>query len=97
MQEKSNEIINLIDEKVKVKHDVSNTIIHFMEELGEMFKEIGRGSYRHEGVNKEELSSEIADVLIFLMKIADNYDIDVEKAFVEKANKLKEKWNLDGD
>ncbi len=95
MQSQANEIINKIDNKLNVKHDLNNTIIHLVEELGELMREIGKPKFRHEEINKEELGNELADVLIFLMRISELNNVNIEDAFRNKVEKLKERWGLD--
>lgn len=38
---------------------------------------------------KEDLSEEIADVLVYLIQIASKYSIDIEEAFIAKIEKIK--------
>ena len=44
---------------------------------------------------REELSSEIADVLVYLLRVADTTGIDPTKAVVEKMKRNREKYPLD--
>ena len=94
MQKISNEIIDKLDAKLNVKHDTNNTVIHLMEETGEIFKELGRPAFRHQGLNKEELGDEISDVMMFLMRLAELYNIDMNEAFKRKAERLRKRWDL---
>ena len=46
--------------------------------------------------NKEELASELADVLLYLMQIASMSDIDLGKAVMQKLEKNYQRtWNTD--
>ena len=57
----------------------------------------------HEDVNdalkderfREELSSEIADVMIYLLRVADTCGIDPTKAITEKMKRNREKYPID--
>ncbi len=66
------------------------------EEVGELAKEIRKASglYTERGKKiKIELSLEMADVLNYLLDIANHYGIDLEKAFWEKERiNKKRKW-----
>jgi len=44
---------------------------------------------------REELASEIADVLVYLLRVADTAGIDPVKAFVEKMKRNREKYPID--
>jgi NTP pyrophosphatase (non-canonical NTP hydrolase) len=44
---------------------------------------------------RQELASEIADVLIYLLRVADTCGIDPTKAIIEKMKKNKEKYPID--
>jgi len=44
---------------------------------------------------REELASEIADVLVYLLRVADTTGIDPAKAIVEKMKRNREKYPID--
>lgn len=44
---------------------------------------------------REELASEIADVLVYLLRVADTTGIDPTKAVVEKMKRNREKYPID--
>jgi dCTP diphosphatase len=44
---------------------------------------------------REELASEIADVLVYLLRVADTCGIDPTKAVIEKMKKNREKYPID--
>ena len=44
---------------------------------------------------REELASEIADVLVYLLRVADTCGIDPTKAIIEKMKKNREKYPID--
>jgi NTP pyrophosphatase (non-canonical NTP hydrolase) len=65
------------------------------EEIGELFKAIRK--YDGIGIDPlskvNELEGEIADIFIYLCSIANRFDIDIEKAFLKKEEKNKQrKW-----
>ena len=73
----------------------------FTEEIGELAKGIRTYSdlYQEEGkqkqkaVAKKELEGEFADVLSYLLDLANYFDIDLEQAFREKeAINAKRQW-----
>ena len=44
---------------------------------------------------REELASEIADVLVYLLRVADTCGIDPTKAVIEKMKRNREKYPID--
>jgi NTP pyrophosphatase (non-canonical NTP hydrolase) len=84
------EIRGFSEEKVVTK------CLQMGEEVGELFKAIRKA----EGVKIDKnsrfgtVSEELTDVFIFLLSIANRYDIDLEKAFRAKEEENKKRvWN----
>lgn len=90
-QEKVDEIVKMFDKKFNCEHNVSNTFIHLIEELGEVAKELNKPNIRNEDLRKKELGEELVDILVFTTRLANLHDIDLEKAIEEKINKVKER------
>ncbi len=68
------------------------------EEVGELAKAIRNKIklYHEEGkvIKEDELEDEIADVLSYLLDLANKFDIDIETAFRNKeAKNAKRVWN----
>ncbi len=68
------------------------------EEVGELAKAIRNKMklYHEEGkeIKSDELEDEIADVLSYLLDLANKFDIDIETAFRNKEKKnAKRVWN----
>ncbi|WP_375749646.1 MazG nucleotide pyrophosphohydrolase domain-containing protein [Vibrio sp. HN007] len=66
------------------------------EEVGELFKAVRKaeGIAIDQNSKVGELSGELADVFIYLCSIANRYDINLEKAFLDKEEKNKKrKWS----
>jgi NTP pyrophosphatase (non-canonical NTP hydrolase) len=93
-QEKANEIIEKIDEKVKCEHNANNTFLHLMEEIGELANELNKPSIRNEEIDKNNLSEEFADVFLLLTKLATLNEIEIENSIKNKFEALKKKHNL---
>ena len=65
------------------------------EEIGELFKAIRKynGIAIDPSSEVSEIEGEIADIFIYLCSIANRFDIDIEKAFLKKEEKNKQrKW-----
>jgi NTP pyrophosphatase (non-canonical NTP hydrolase) len=57
-----------------------------VEEIEEMFID---------EIKREEIEDEVADVLFFLMRFAQKFDIDLADAFDRKSKKSKEKYPVE--
>jgi NTP pyrophosphatase (non-canonical NTP hydrolase) len=69
-------------------------IIALIGEVGEMsnlVKKVIRGDFMLDE-KKDELSEELADVLAYLLKLSYQLDIDLEKAYLNKMVKNKERF-----
>ncbi|NPE26850.1 hypothetical protein HNV12_02500 [Methanococcoides sp. SA1] len=73
-------------------------VLKVNEEFGELCDEILKknGSSR-KGESDNEISHEVADVLICVLLLADSLNVDIEKGLEEKVAKIKkrfaEEWN----
>jgi len=56
------------------------------EEIEEMFKD---------PIKREKIEDEMADVLYFLSRLAQKYDVDLSEAFERKMKKSEEKYPID--
>ena len=96
-QEKVSKIVE--DYHKKHKEDYKDTkeiiFIHLVEEIGEIAREIYNEKSKWRGeFNKEKLAEEIADSLVHLFRLSEEYDINIEKEFNKKIEKLKERFGL---
>jgi NTP pyrophosphatase (non-canonical NTP hydrolase) len=94
LQKGTDEIINAIDQKLGVKHDSNNTIIHAIEELGELARQINNKNIRAKEQDMDNLAEEISDVILLITRLANIYNIDIEKSIISKIEKLKQRHNL---
>lgn len=64
----------------------AHTALHIVEELGEVMREVLRlEAYKTpDEAARERLEGEIADVLMLLMKLANQYGVNVERGVVAK-------------
>ncbi len=86
-----NDLQTYVDEVCKergwVKDNYSEKFLLFTEEVGELAKAIRRsvGLYYEKAKPKDiELEEEFADVLSYLLDLANYFQIDLERAFREK-------------
>jgi NTP pyrophosphatase (non-canonical NTP hydrolase) len=93
LQKKADEIIDKIDKKVNVEHNLNNTFMHLIEELGELTAELGKLKYRNQNIDMENLKDEIADVVLFLCKLGNIYNIDIQDAINKKIEKLEKRYS----
>jgi len=95
--------IKELQEKIKSADEVrgwdsvflSQTFVHLIEEMGEIGRHIlFRDGYKtgdlSREINDEEFGKELADAIIFLVKLANAQGIDLDSIIQKKANK---NWN----
>lgn len=69
-------------------------LVSLTGEVGEtanIVKKIVRGDFKLEE-KKNDLQEELADVFIYLLKLSYQLDIDLEKAYIEKMGKNRERF-----
>lgn len=93
-QEKCAEIVKNIDAKYNINRDLHLSFTQFIEEVGELAKEINKPKLRNKEMDKENLEGEFADVFLQLCILADMFDVDLEKAVEKKQKVFKERHGL---
>jgi NTP pyrophosphatase (non-canonical NTP hydrolase) len=94
IQKQIEETVDILDQKFKCKHTPEITLIHLMEEIGELASQINNPNMRNKPIDMANLEEELADVLILAVKLASCYNIDMEKAIKNKIEMLKKRHNL---
>ncbi|HEX5447734.1 MAG TPA: dUTP diphosphatase [Candidatus Saccharimonadales bacterium] len=78
------------------KHSISEVFLLFSEEIGELAKDIRKFTgFKGEKPtdSTDQLSSELADVLNYLMEIANRFGVDLETAYRQKqATNASREW-----
>ncbi len=95
LQKKADEIIDKIDEKLGCKHSIDNTVLHLIEELGEVSRELNKPNIRNQEINKKGLGYELSDVLFLISRIANLNDINLEESIKGKIEELNKRHNFD--
>lgn len=95
IQKLASEIVDKLDKKFDVKRDAQLNLSQLTEELGELAKEVNLKKLRKRTPEKKNLEDEFADVFLQLAKLADSFNIDLDKAVLDKIKILKEKHNLE--
>jgi NTP pyrophosphatase (non-canonical NTP hydrolase) len=87
--------INVARSKSDIKHSNSwiplswaGALAGECGELANYCKKMARG----DKIEKKDLAYEIADILTYLSLIADQLDIDMEEAVIEKFNIVSKRW-----
>jgi len=73
---------------------LEHLLVCIMGELGEfsnIVKKIKRGDFKLSD-KTNELTDELADIFIYLLKISNQMDIDLEKSFFDKLEKNKKRF-----
>lgn len=93
-QTKCSKLVELIDKKYNIKRDSQLSFTQFIEEAGELAKDINLPRLRNKEIDIENLRGEFADVFIQLCALANLHNIDIEEATEEKIAVLKERHDL---
>lgn len=93
-QEKCTKIVKEIDAKYNINRDVHFSFVQFIEEVGELAKEINKPKLRNKEIDMENLQGEFADVFLQFVILADKFDIDFEKAVEAKRKVFKERHGI---
>ncbi len=93
-QELCAKIVSDIDAKYKISRDPHFSFTQFIEEVGELAKEINKPKLRNKEIDRENLNGEFADVILQFFALAKILDVDVEKAVESKIKVLKERHDL---
>ena len=87
--------VNVTRSKADVKHSIHWTPMEWgcalSGEVGELcnfLKKMSRG----DKIPKKHLAHEIGDIMTYLSLLADNLDIELEPAIVEKFNIVSKRW-----
>ncbi len=67
------------------------SIIHLMEEVGEIARQLFNKKARPEYFNKENLKEEVIDVILVSLCLADKLDINLSEELINKINKLNKR------
>lgn len=84
-----NEKIN--DENIEMLEFLLISMFGEIGETANLVKKSVRGDFKLETI-KEQLSEEIADIFIYLMKICIQLDIDLENSYLNKRKKNMERF-----
>ncbi len=86
------EVDRLVRERGWNKRINSETFLMFTEEVGELAHEIRHQEGLHMDVTKQvnpDIRGELADILIYLLDLANRYDIDLYDAYRYKMDAAK--------
>jgi NTP pyrophosphatase (non-canonical NTP hydrolase) len=87
-------VVEMDKERGFTKSTPLHALVHLMEESGELAKAVRKAEHLRVDEKSESfaVAEEAADVLIFLLKLCNQYGIDLEQAFREKEeiNKQRE-------
>ena len=72
----------------------SQIALHAVEELGELARELLKEEgYKQGNLDREELSSELMDLLYLILKIANKYDIKLDDEWSKTLTRYKIKYD----
>lgn len=94
IKELQNKAVETVKERLAKKDlrpSIELSMLHLVEELGELTSQIMNGKLKRKEVNIKNIGEEISDCVIMLMVLADQYDINLEKEILEKIKEIKNK------
>ena len=81
------------------KADPGLTLVHAMEELGEVAREVlFLKGYKKDAMPEEHrqaLARELADTIVFLFKLAYQFDIDIQEAMLALQDRVDRRFSED--
>jgi NTP pyrophosphatase (non-canonical NTP hydrolase) len=87
-------IMSDIDKKYGIVRDQDFCFAQLIEEVGDLVKEMNKPKLRNTPIDRENLNSQFADVLLLLASLAQLLDVDFEEAVTMKMKILKERHNV---
>ncbi|MDO8241063.1 MAG: MazG nucleotide pyrophosphohydrolase domain-containing protein [Candidatus Moranbacteria bacterium] len=93
-QEMCAKTVGDIDAKYNIIRDPHFSFTQFIEEVGELAKEINKPRLRNKEIDRENLNGEFADVALQFYALAKILNVDVDEAVASKTKILKERHNL---
>ena len=76
-------------------HELEHLIVCLLGELGEfanILKKVTRGDFSLEDV-KSDLDEELVDAFIYLIKISNQFNVDLEEGYLNKLEKNKKRFS----
>jgi len=78
------------------KADPGLTLVHALEEIGEVAREVlFLKGYKQDGLpeqHRQALAEELSDTIVFLFKLAYQYDIDIEDALLQLQKRVDKRF-----
>jgi len=95
-QKQSFELLERINNKHNVKHNPDTMFISLVEEVGEVARELSKKqkNTKRGDFNKEELADELSDIMSRTLVIAEDNNIDMDKAFQSKLIKIQKRFDI---
>jgi NTP pyrophosphatase (non-canonical NTP hydrolase) len=72
-------------------HTKQSAMIHLIEEVGEVAKQVTNEYHRPEKFNKNNLGTELADVMMFMVLLSELYNIDISSEMKEAIKRVEGK------
>ena len=89
------EILEVFSEMDKLpnrrEHTKQSALIHLMEEVGEIARQVTNEYHRPEKFDKGNLGTELADALMFIVVLAQLYDVDISAEMQQTISRVKKK------
>ncbi|MFZ5955423.1 MAG: MazG nucleotide pyrophosphohydrolase domain-containing protein [Nanoarchaeota archaeon] len=91
LQKKISEAILSRLDKKNVEPSVELSMLHLIEEVGELSKQIVNEKLKRKEIDVANIGEEISDCIIMLMFLAKQFNLNIEKCLINKIEELKKK------
>ena|SRR3989338_3867397 len=93
-QQIADEARKLLNKKFKPFKTPQDLIVDLMEETGELAKAISDKEIRKQDLRGDDVSTELVDIYMNLLWIANHYNIEFEKEFINTVNKWNKRYKF---
>ena len=76
------------------EHTKQSALIHLVEEIGEIARQVTSEYHRPEKFDRKNLASELADTLMFIVVLADLYEIDLSSEMTASIKRVRHKIDM---
>jgi NTP pyrophosphatase (non-canonical NTP hydrolase) len=82
------EAVRIRLKKKGIKENLDLMLTHLMEEIGELALQVNNEKLKRKPIDIQNVGEELSDCIILLLTIANHFDIDIEKALLEKMEEI---------
>ncbi len=86
------DVFSLMDKMPnRQEHTKQSALIHLMEEVGEIARQVTSEYHRPEKFDRKNLGTELADTMMFIVVLARFYEVDISEEMQESIRRVRKK------